>query len=389
MGRCISHQYRRLTGAFRKTILLFLQFSASNVFDRQPRPLWLKSKSGFSLVQTLVAIAIMSIVTVGTFSMIDFQNKSQTNIRMTIEAENYVNELKLQASVDCTSMLTGAGISNIISPVKDSLTNITMAAALLPTITQGMSVTATRFRNKTSIMPIVAPFVYTGVLEITINKGNADRFIGPQEIIRSIPMNVVTLGPAGATPNLIISCNTSQLSLADRQQLCTDIGGTWDVTQVPPCNILNLNQAQNFCTALGGTLSNNGTQCSIANPLNPAVPCNLPLLQYLKQKVTLLHDLKKRIADNVKLATRFAVFQKKLSNLLAISEPEKRFRETYKAVGVNPDDYDEVIRFLTTDNYQQTSYQQKVMHDFEINDDLSVIFLTQVRQSIIGPSGEI
>ena len=172
-----------------------------------------KSQSGFTLIEVMIAMAVMAIGMYGLMTMSQNSTNLQSTLSVNAQIQDYVTLLEMQMAntpSTCTNLLVNVN-NNTINPVPlaHSTAILTPLPAALPPLPQGVtlnnSVTLDNFTT-----PGASQTNWTAQLELQFTKTNPSNSIGGSTITRKLPITVVTAAwNSPSPPPVIISCGNS------------------------------------------------------------------------------------------------------------------------------------------------------------------------------------
>ncbi|MCM2278417.1 MAG: prepilin-type N-terminal cleavage/methylation domain-containing protein [Oligoflexia bacterium] len=214
-------------------------------------------RNGFSLVELLVVIGLMSIVALGTSSLMTHNMNAQKGISLKSEAQSAASQVRLMmsASTGCKKVFSVGSASapdfpsgdlptsTATAPVEFPLTSVvtdTLGSTLSPgsTVVPGLKVDSLKLLVK----PPVQTDEYLATLRITFKRTGAG--IGSPILTENIPL-YFRVGPdaSDATKKEMVDC-WEKSGTGDPKGVCTDLGGIWlEATQSgrqmpsPRCNM--------------------------------------------------------------------------------------------------------------------------------------------------------
>lgn len=326
------------------------------------------------ITAALVALAIVSLVITLAYRTISDTMKAQSNVMKTAEVDNYRSLLTMALMTKCSKVLLGATPPNKILPTLNATTPVILNPAEIPLPPTGVTTTSTEL--KTSVIGGTAGS-YVG--EIVLNFKKSGSFLGSQSLVRTLPVLVT----ANAL-NEITSCS-SGTDLLLRQQVCTDMGLSWNPTTVPPCQLtMTPELKKNMCGVFEGVVDVLGKTCTVMVPVQAGssikLPCILPLASNnLKQTVQMLADLNRALGDSVK-----TLLQEKFAEISLAVDSSEQIKKIYALVGVDAKDTKQVVKFFETDDFSNSENLKLVTEMYSLNPVQGQILLAKVQSTMRG-----
>ncbi|WII70756.1 hypothetical protein QJS83_09815 [Bdellovibrio sp. 22V] len=243
-------------------------------------PLARLDQSGFSLVQTLVTLAIMGIIGMGTMSMLNNSMKTQKSIVLADDLQNTITEVRMNLSKTavCTANISNFSMTsfdrNNLSSVNIVLNRITTGAAT-PVVVNNQALPNkpnTRVNMRlANVIEVVPNTSYKGDLIFTLDKdaSGSGTVTGARHINRSLPimLEVTNAGPI----QTITSCSvydSNALSNNDtdnlKREMCSSLGGSYVAGSctLPQPNMTAIKQE--VCASMGGSWNGSTGRCAPA-----------------------------------------------------------------------------------------------------------------------------
>jgi prepilin-type N-terminal cleavage/methylation domain-containing protein len=178
-------------------------------------------KNGFSLIEVMIALAVMSILMLGSLQMFTQIFAQQRAMSQSFELFQFIETVDstIRSSPACKSALAGAsfnpiGLSSVV--YHDPNGPITAGSK----IGQGLIVQSVTLSN---VSPLLVPGDYSAQLTFIVD--HVGQIIGPRTVVRSLRLQVSVLGGA------VTDCfSSSDVTLA---KVCASLLGTFNpVTQI-------------------------------------------------------------------------------------------------------------------------------------------------------------
>lgn len=184
----------------------------------------LRSQDGYSLIQVLIGMGVLTVGMMAAADMMVMNAKSQRNLTSMSEITALYDRIERAVSVDwsCTAALVGADPDAAIA-IKDPGQSSKVIAQESADSGRYWSIKSVRMKDVQALPD--QPGLYKGTLRIEAQK-NMKVTLGAPYMTREIGGIYFDLDPAGN----ISHCYDTSTTLAAAQTQCELIGGKWDVS---------------------------------------------------------------------------------------------------------------------------------------------------------------
>lgn len=236
---------------------------------------FIKKEHGFSLLEVLVALGIVSFLSFTVLQLVFTNLQATKSVEMTASLDNLILEVNtaLKDPAVCLSNLSNFSTTTLPSPLATGSINVSQIT--LPSATTPLARTNGSLANQPNtklalsignIKPLTTTS-YLANIAVSLDKGLGT--IGARNIVRNIPMSL-TLTTAGGP---ITGCNTfgpssggnpaaspsaPQVTIA---QICAAFGTTVD-SKTGQCAGGPLPTLSKVCASLGGTFNESTQACT-------------------------------------------------------------------------------------------------------------------------------
>ncbi|MBI3535087.1 MAG: prepilin-type N-terminal cleavage/methylation domain-containing protein [Deltaproteobacteria bacterium] len=225
---------------------------------------------GFTIVEILIAIGIMTVVALGTATMVQFVTKSSKNAQSNLEFQNLSGLLRnfLSKTENCSNIFnvtpklefdpTSASSTIFLNEIRAQSAGSILAKKDTD-ITPGLRLTVLDVRN---FHVTAAPDVFLADIHIEAVKSDSF-FIGTKMLSANIGIQLNT--QVSGAKRAVLSCELYQGPTT--QQTCQNLGGIFDASAIPPCKFPNnALTIQQICNSITGATFNGATNiCTVAN----------------------------------------------------------------------------------------------------------------------------
>lgn len=234
-----------------------------------------KKQQGFSLLEVMVALAVVSFLSFTVLQLVFTNLKATKGVEITASLDNLMMEVStaLKDPAVCQANLANFSSTTLPTPLEDgiiNLTQITLPAVTKPLVSNNAPLVNQPSTKVSLSIDSIKPVSTTSYLaNITFNLDKGQGFLGARNIIRRMPINL-TLAAAGGP---VTGCNTFGPSTGTT----TPTGSTSTTTPVQICALLgqeydaNKNQCAGdpsmsltkICASMGGTYTESTQKCTL------------------------------------------------------------------------------------------------------------------------------
>ncbi len=190
------------------------------------------SKLGFSLIEMMVVVGVMSIVMLAAGQFIMANMHATRSIELTSELDQMMLELQLTLK---NPAVCAANLPNLASNPLDPTAPARIALSKIDSLTSTILTNGGTLRNQSgSTVNIylenfqnISPTEYTADLAVELDKGQVN-IIGGKLIKRHILLDLTTANPAPAVT--VSACYAMANSSSSPTAVCSLLGGTYNAT---------------------------------------------------------------------------------------------------------------------------------------------------------------
>jgi prepilin-type N-terminal cleavage/methylation domain-containing protein len=239
-----------------------------------------QKQHGFSLLEVMVALAIVSFLSFTVLQLVFTNLKATKSVEITASLDNLATEVSmaLKDPAVCQSNLANFATTTLPSPLEDGvigLTQITLPAMAKPLVVNNAPMVNepnTKINLSVDTIRQLTAVSYLANISFNLDKGQG--FLGARNIVRRIPIALILASAGGA----VTGCNTfgpsvgtattptGSDSVTTPSQICALLGQALD-PQTGLCagggNDKDVT-LQKVCASVGGTYNESTQKCAVA-----------------------------------------------------------------------------------------------------------------------------